>query len=259
MAGFSFADVRRLGLFAALATGCASWLPAPVPIRTVANPASPSAQARCLLVLMPGIGDSAEDFADYGFIEAIRQRGIVVDVISTQATLGYYARRTLQARIETEVLAPARKAGYEQIWFGGISLGGLGSLLVAERHAADLAGVILIAPYLGDEDVTGEIARAGGLARWEPPAKVNLDDYQREIWRWLKSATAKPATAPPIYLLSGDQDKLAQGHRLLGATLPPERRFRTRGKHDWAPWKRLWADFLDQSDFRTRCAEAPKR
>ncbi len=227
-------------------------------MRTVADPL-PSGQARCLLVLMPGIGDSPEDFAEYGFIEAIRARGIAVDIVSTNATLGYYAKRTLQDRIEADVLAPARKAGYRQIWFAGISLGGLGSLLVAQRYGTELAGIVLIAPYLGDDDVHGEVAKAGGLARWQPPAKLDEDDYQRDIWRWLKGATAKPETAPPIYLLSGDQDKFAPAHRLLGATLPPERRLRTRGKHDWAPWQRLWADFLDHSDFRARCGDLRDR
>jgi pimeloyl-ACP methyl ester carboxylesterase len=228
-------------------------------MRTVANRASATGQARCLLVLMPGIGDSAEDFAEYGFIDAVRQRKLPVDIISTNATLGYYAKRTLHERIELDVLAPARKAGYEQIWFGGISMGGLGSLLVAQRHGAELAGIILIAPYLGEEEAYADIVKAGGLARWQPPARSESSDYQREMWRWLKTATANPASAPPIHLLSGDQDKFAQAHRLLGATLPPERRFRTRGAHDWAPWQRLWADFLDHSDFRARCEDLRDR
>lgn len=228
-------------------------------MRTVADRASPPRQARCLLVLLPGIGDAPEDFAERGFIRAIRSRGIAVDIVTINATLGYYARRTLQDRIESDVLAPARKVGYQQIWFGGISLGGLGSLMVAMRHAAELAGLVLIAPYLGDEDVYGEVGRAGGLARWQPPAEVNEQDYQREVWRWLKATTAKPDAGPPIYLLSGDQDKFAPAHRLLGTTLPPERRFRTRGKHDWAPWQRLWEDFLDHSDFRARCADLRDR
>ncbi len=247
------ADLHRVALYAALATGRASWLPAPAPMRTVTNRASATGQARCLLVLMPGIGDSAEDFAYHGFIEAVRQRELPIDIVSTNATLGYYAKRTLHDRIETDVLAPARKAGYEQIWFGGISMGGLGSLLVAERHAAELAGIILIAPYLGDDEVIDEVTKAGGLARWQPPDTIGAADYQRSMWRWLKAATENPASAPPLYLLSGDQDKLAQGHRLIGASLPPGRRFRTPGKHDWGPWKLLWADFLDHSDFRARC------
>jgi pimeloyl-ACP methyl ester carboxylesterase len=255
VAWFSIADVHRLGLYAALATGCASWLPAPAPMRTVASRANPNTQARCLLVLLPGLGDSPEDFAGHGFLDAIRKRELSVDIISANATLGYYARRTLLERVTTDILVPARKAGYQQIWVGGISLGGMGSLLVAQHHGSDLAGIILMAPYLGDEKLITEISNAGGLARWQPPAVLGKDDYQREAWRWLKSATENPGTAPPIYLASGDQDRLTRGHRLLGAALPPERRFRTRGTHEWGPWSVLWADFLDHSDFRAHCAE----
>ncbi len=249
-----FAGLRQVGLYAAIATGCASWLPAPAPMRTLASPAEPGKQARCLLVFLPGLGDSEKDFRDKGFIDEIRKRNLSIDVISANATLGYYARQTLRPRIETDVLASALKAGYQQIWFAGISMGGLGSLLMAQSHPGELAGVVIIAPYLGDADVVDEVANAGGLAAWQPPAKIASDDYQREIWRWLKGATAKPETAPPIYLLSGDQDKFARAHRTLGAALPPERRFRTRGAHDWAPWKILWANFLDNSDFRIKCA-----
>ena len=238
---------------ALLATGCASWLPAPVPIRTVATRAHPDKQARCLLVLLPGRGDSAEDFAQHGFIQAIRDRKLDVDTISAHATLGYYARYTLAERLDADVYAPARAKGYEQIWFGGVSMGGLGSLVMAQRHGLELAGVILIAPYLGDNDIIHEITNAGGLAQWKPPASIAKDDYQHALWKWLKDATAKPETAPPMYLAAGDQDRLTMGHHLLGAVLPPERRFRIRGGHDWGPWRKLWDDFLDHSDFTTRC------
>lgn len=249
-----FSGLRQIGLYAAIATGCASWLPAPTPMRTLASPLEPGKRARCLLVLLPGLGDSEKDFGKKGFIDAVRKRNLPVDIISANATLGYYARQTLRPRIETDILAAAQKAGYEQIWFGGISLGGLGSLLVAQGHPRELAGVVLIAPFLGEGEVIDEVADAGGLAAWQPPAKIAKDDYERDMWRFLKGATEKPETAPPIYLLSGDQDKFAKAHRTLGARIPPERRFRTRGAHDWGPWKILWADFLDNSDFRIRCA-----
>jgi pimeloyl-ACP methyl ester carboxylesterase len=248
-------NLYRIGLYAAIVTGCTSWLPAPVPMRTSSDRADPNKQARCLLVFLPGMGDSDKDFAEHGFIEAIRKRKLSVDIVSANATLGYYGKRTLRDRVTADILVPARKAGYQRIWFAGISMGGLGSLLMAQVLGRELAGIFLMAPYLGDEDIQDEIKSAGGLASWQPAANIDPDDYQRDLWRWLKHATEKPDTAPPIYLASGDQDKLALGHRLLGGVLPPERRFRTRGAHDWAPWLVLWNDFLDHSDFRARCSE----
>ncbi len=208
--------------------------------------------ARCLLVMLPGLGDGDEVFIDHGFVTALRDRAISVDVISAAASLGYYAKNTLRTRLEADVLVPARARGYDQIWFAGVSLGGMGAIMMAHDHPKELAGILLIAPYLGDDDVLAEIERAGGVEHWHPGA-IAAGDYQRELWRWLAAATAHPESAPAIYLASGDQDKLARGHRLLAHVLPPERRFRTRGDHDWGPWRTLWADVLDHSDFAARC------
>jgi pimeloyl-ACP methyl ester carboxylesterase len=234
---------------AAFAAGCASLLPAPTPMRSRADRLDPKKPARCLLLLLPGVGDDDTDFANHGFIADLRKRNLSIDTISANATAGYYARRTAIDRLDADVLGP-NKAGYEQVWVAGISMGGLGSVLLARRHGLELTGVILIAPFLGEE-IVDEIQRVGGLAKWNGTSGIN--DFQRDTWLWLKAASERPGSAPPIYLLSGDQDKFYVGHRLLGATLPPERRFRTRGDHDWGPWRVLWNDFLDHSDFAARC------
>lgn len=224
-------------------------------MRTLPNRARPDGQARCLLVFLPGMGDSDKDFAEHGFIDALRTRKLSVDTVSANATFGYYARRTLLERIETDILAPARSKGYAEIWFAGVSMGGLGSVLVAKNHASELEGIVLLAPYLGDDDVLEEIEKAGGVATWQPPTPLAEDDYQRDLWRWMKGALAQPEIAPQIYLAAGDRDKLGTGHRILAAALPKQRVFRTAGKHDWGTWSVLWADFLDHSDFRTHCGE----
>jgi pimeloyl-ACP methyl ester carboxylesterase len=235
--------------------GCASLLPAPAPMHSRSNRVSPTAKARCLMVLLPGLGDSDADFADHGFIAELRARKLSVDTVSANAKLGYYARGTLGARIDADILAP-NTAGYEQVWVTGISMGGMGTLLTAQRHP-ELAGLVLIAPFLGDSDLITEITVAGGLAKWKAPPKPavqNGDNYQRDTWRWLQLAVANPTTPPAIYILSGDQDPAMRAHRLLASNLPAERVFRVKGDHDWGPWKRLWADFLDRSDFAARCA-----
>lgn len=241
-----------VALYAALFTGCARWLPAPTPLRTVASRAHLESNGRCLLVLLPGLGDSENDFVDRGFVAAVHARNLDVDTIAANATLGYYAKQTLVDRVRTDILEPARAKGYAQIWIAGISMGGLGALLTAKAEK-DITGVVLIAPYLGTDDVQKEIAAAGGVARWQPAPPPPNEDYNRELWRWLKATTEKPDSTPSIYLAAGDEDRLSAGHKLLSAVLPAERVFRTKGKHDWGPWSVLWADFLDRSDFRARC------
>ena len=253
-----FGGLTVVALYGTLFAGCASWLPAPTPMRTYSDRAQPDGTSRCLLVFMPGLGDTEQDFVEHGFIAAIRARNLPVDVISTNATLGYYARRTLLDRMQEDVIAPARTAGYEKIWVAGISMGGMGTLLVSkdeEARGRAISGAVLIAPYLGEKDVQKEISAAGGLARWQPGPRTPNEDYDRDVWRWLKNKTEKPNDASPsIYLAAGNEDKLAAAHRLLAPTLPKERVFRTPGNHDWGPWSLLWADFLDHSDFRASCS-----
>lgn len=70
-------------------TGCAALLPAPTPMAAV-HDALPGGGAKCLVVFLPGVGDSAADFTRYGFVEALRQRGLSVDVVAANATRGYW-------------------------------------------------------------------------------------------------------------------------------------------------------------------------
>ena len=206
---------------------------------------------RCLLVMLPGRGDHAEEYARHGFIEALRKRPLAVDVVTADATFGYYARRTLMPRLREDVIEPAKAKGYEQVWFLGISMGGLGSLLYAKANP-EFTGIVLLAPFLGDNDVIEEISKAGGVTGWTPGV-ITEDDYQHDLWRYLKESVAKGA--PRITLGVGEEDRLAAGHRLLASALPADHVFRTSGAHDWPTWTKLWDTVLTQSDFATSCAE----
>ncbi len=244
---------RAALVLVALLAGCASLLPAPVPMHSRSSRVDSQGKARCLMVLLPGFGDSDADFDNHGFIAELRARNLSVDTVSANAKIGYYARGMLADRIDADILTP-NTAGYEQVWITGVSMGGMGALLTAERHA-EVVGLVLIAPFLGDSDLVTEITVAGGLPRWKAPPKPAVqtkDNYQRDTWRWLQSAVTSPS--PSIYMLSGDRDPGLRAHRLLRSNLPKERVFHDRGDHDWGPWKRLWIDFLDHSDFATRCS-----
>ena len=113
--------------------GCASLLPAQVPMHARASRVDPATKARCLMVFLPGFGDSDAEFDNHGFMAELRARKLSVDTISANAKIGYYARGTLADRIDTDVLAP-NPAGYEQVWFAGVSMGGMGTLLTGQRH-----------------------------------------------------------------------------------------------------------------------------
>ncbi len=231
-------------------TGCAAMLSAPVPMTSVQSLREEGQPQRCLLVMLPGMGDSASDFPKHGFFDAMRKRPLSVDAVAADAGLGYYARRTLFERLRVDVIEPAKARGYEQVWLLGISMGGLGALLDAKSEGG-VTGAVLIAPFVGDEEVLDEIELAGGPAAWRP-GEVAPDDYQRDLWRWLQAALARDE--PRLTLAFGESDRLAAGHRLLASALPEGRVFRAEGGHDWGTWTRLWDAVLDRSDFARSCA-----
>src|SRR5579859_6741965 len=240
-------------LAAGAASGCLLF-PAPTPMRTVEHRAIDAAHpARCAVVFLPGFGDDEKTFDEHGFVADLRARALSVDTVSAAATFGYYYKRTIVTRLREDVFAPVLARGYEQVWIVGISMGGLGAVLLSRDRAPRIAGLLLLAPYLGGDAIQREITAAGGLGRWQPGPPTSEDD--RELWRYLQAVTRTPDRPPTVYFGVGDQDRhRSPGPHPLAAALPPDHLFRTPGGHDWGPWRVLWEDFLDHSEFRARCS-----
>jgi pimeloyl-ACP methyl ester carboxylesterase len=152
----SFTRIAR-GLAAlgmVLWAGCARLRPAVVPLRTLEL--SPPGSHRTLVVFLPGRRDSPEDFRRFRFAELARRSGVLADFVAVDAHPGYYFNKTIVDRLREDILAPARKK-YERIWLVGISIGGTGSLLYAAQHPEDVDGIVLLAPFLGNDPVIEEI------------------------------------------------------------------------------------------------------
>ena len=144
------------------------------PIPTAAYPKSEQGHARTLVIMLPGAGDRVGIYDERGFVAAMRDSGMDVDMLEVDAHYRYYKTRTLLERMDKDVLAPNRGA-YEEIWVVGISMGGLGALLTAMTFPEDIDGLVLIAPYMGRRKVLEQIADAGGLAKWQPPEDDDED------------------------------------------------------------------------------------
>ena len=202
-----------------------------------------------LMVFLPGIGDVPEDFERNGFVQALRDSARPADIAVADVHFGYYIRRSVLERLRVDVIEPAKSCGYATICLVGISMGGLGALLYAMEHPADVQRLMLLAPYLGDASLGKEIKDAGGLKLWDA-RDVDGDDHPRKLWRWLKQCALSQAKCelPEAYLGYGDRDSFAPGNALLGDLLPKHRVFTIRGGHDWQTWKRLWRMFLAERD-----------
>ena len=233
--------------------GCARLREAPVPIAFETFPAHCATTPDTLVVLLPGAFDEPHDFVAQGFVDALRARRIAADVVLVDATIPYYRERTIVTRLDADVVAPARARGIRHVWFAGISLGGLGSLIYANERRGVVDGLLVIAPYLGERSIAAEVKASGGLASWAPPGGIPDDDTDRRLWQWLKTLTGPaslgpataPASLPDLYLGFGVDDRYATSHRLLAAALPKDRVFTAPGTHDWPAWRAVWSDLLD--------------
>lgn len=242
-----------VGVAVMLSAGCLGpWTAAPAPVPTVQlAPMPPGGQ--CLFVLMPGRGDRAEVFRREGFGPLVAEAGVRAEVVAAVLHIGYYARRSLHSRLHEDIILPARARGVREIWLVGVSMGGLGTLIYDRYHPGQVSGLVLLAPFLGDNKVVEEVAAAGGLASWQPSQPLAADDWQRDIWVWLRRWLDPDSGAPPLVLGWGQNDALARSNRLLADVLPPDQVFAVPGKHDWPVWRKLWRDMLASGKAGSGC------
>lgn len=248
--------LARLGLGVAGAAGLAPLLGgcgllprgSEVPMPLLREAAASAKQAETLVVMLPGRFDRPQDFVREGLVADLKRRRADVDVLLVDAHLGYYMDRSVLDRLREDVVRPARRQGYRQVWLAGISLGGFGALGYTARHGreagGEVDGVLAIAPYLGSNEVIGAIGRSGGAQRWlASPARLQAVDLEQDVWQWLAQP---PAGAPPVFLGFGRGDRMGAAHRLAAGLLPNGRVMQVDGGHDWAPWRALWQQWLAQ-------------
>jgi pimeloyl-ACP methyl ester carboxylesterase len=235
-----------LALFLGLGSGCAYVAPAHVPIDVEWAHGS-IAPRKDLVVFLPGIGDAPEDFVAHDFVRLLQARHPNVDAVLVGAYFNYYRSGSIVTRLYDDVILPAKKQGYERIYVVGISLGGLGAVSLATEHPDAVDGLLLLSPYLGEQDVVGEIERAGGLAKWSrgTGGKHGLERRVRDNWAFLK-AHARGTATPRLLLGYGTEDRFSRALDLLAVELP-QAQVRTRpGIHDWKAWTPLYVELLDQ-------------
>jgi hypothetical protein len=179
---------------------------------------SPDGATRAL-VLLPAAKAKPEDFLEHGFIDAVRERRLPLDIVLPDCNTDRYLDGDVVHQIHSNVIEPLGTQRYAGIWLAGISLGGMGSVAYAASRGG-LDGVILLAPFLGLPDAKGEPELLGELAR--------LD-------------------MPNIFLGYGMQDRYARTSGLLAQRLPANRVTTVEGGHDWPTWTRLWNLMLPQA------------
>lgn len=236
-----FSNIGRLwrhGFITMLAfaySGCGITPRTEVPLPYISK-ATTASKSKTLVVMLPGRGDRARNFQDAGFLERIGDKDF--DVVAVDAHFGYYRERILVPRLHEDVILPAKANGYERIFLLGVSMGGLGSVLYAERHPNVIDGLILLAPYLGDPGIAADVSAAGGLDSWSGEG-TDFPDHEIAIWEWLRDSRAKDDPVP-IYLGYGTSDHFAANYGALREKIDGLTIYTEDGGHKWTTWSRLW-------------------
>jgi pimeloyl-ACP methyl ester carboxylesterase len=215
-------------------------------VRSILEAADAGVVAPTRVLLLPAAYCMPEDFLREGFARAARERHLPVDLVFVELKLQHLTDRTILRRLRHEIVLPARASGCRSIWLGGISLGGFIAMAYAARFTREVDGLCLLAPYLGNHIVVGEIERARGLDGWTP-GHLAEDDDERRIWQFIKEQRDRtsPRPAPELHLGFGSEDRFADSHRLLAAALAPDSVDVVPGRHGWPAWRQLWENFLD--------------
>ena len=213
----------------------------------------------CLVVLMPGMGDTPQHFLDHGFVEEARSQGLRCDFVLPDAHLTYYREQNVAERVVADVLVAARTRGYRRIWLVGISLGATGAIEAARRRPDLVDGLVLIAPFLGPEDRV--LAALDGDTT--PPARQHLLVHVAPRATWL--ARVARSRELPLLVAFGTEDRYARNHGRLAEMLGGSSVVTRTGAHDWATWRALWTEIaprlvhLDQRSAERGLSETRRR
>jgi len=234
--------VPTLALLAAAAlalAGCFVIGDSRQPIDTLAVSAPQRTAEPPLVIVLPGFGTDAQEMRERGVAATVHASWPEADVLLTSATFAYYRDGRLVGRLHEEIVGRARRQGYRRIWLAGASMGGMGALMYEREHPGELAGLLLFAPFLGNNELLRELRAAGGARAWNPgplPAEMNGDNYQRQVWKMVKEWSGQPALAGRVWLACGTEDSLIEAARLLAQELPEGRFVEYPGGHTWSAW-----------------------
>ena len=250
----------RWSLLLLAASAALACVPRGNPDRPIATALLPSDQgSHRLVVVLPGRRDRLESLRRSGVGEAIQRAWPDADVLFAELSMPYYLDRSAARRLHDEVLLPARRRAYTEIWLVGASLGGMGAILYDRDYPGQVDGTILLAPYLGERPVHDEIRAAGELAGWEPgPFDAAAGDgWQRDLWKHLKTWAREPERTRNVWLAYGEGDYLRDSMPLLAPVLPADQVVVTPGRHAWSTWTPLTEAVLRRVDAK-RAAATPR-
>ena len=197
-----------------------------------------------LVIFLPGRGDSIDVFDEAGFIATMKEFNVRANAVAVDAHLGYYYSGQLAERIEADILSPYQLKGYRSFILVGTSLGGYGSLWIKSEYPDQIDSIVLIAPYLGPEEIVDDVERSESIEHWE--ANLPNDPTKDEFpWIWIRQLTeSEGGLERTVTIAFGEEDRFRHGAEIVAELLPADKVFRNPGGHDWNTWLELWRSIL---------------
>lgn len=195
-----------------------------------------------LIILLPGVYDTAETFKDEQFFTIARKAGIKADMVAANIHLWHLVQEMMIERIEKDIFRQIKNKGYKNIWFVGISLGGLNSLLFYQKYTREVCGVVVVSPYIADKGLIKELKQAGGIKNWQPDVIENKKTIEKRLlllWVWLQQQDIKN-NLNQVFLGYGKQDRYIESIKLFENILDKKNVIKVEGEHDWDTGQKIW-------------------
>lgn len=241
------ASIVALSCAAGCQYGAYFFRPTREPMQGLEVRMDPAARRSCLVVLMPGMLNTPDDYFERGFVADAVAASRRCDIVAVDAHYAYYRTNTMEQRVGEDILRIAERRGYRDIWLVGVSMGAMGAMRVAQEWPDLVDGVVVLGPWFGDAGLIQSIVDAGGLARWHGPedtVRAHGDPRQEAMWEWMRGYATHPDRMPALYVGVGAADGMRTGAEVLAEHLPSTHFGLAEGGHEWAALRVLWRRLL---------------
>lgn len=200
-----------------------------------------------LIVLLHGRMGKPENFEKHQWIPRLQEKYPHCEIVAPDVHLGYYMGRSITDRLHKDIILPAKQRGVKRVYFIGVSMGSLGSLLYESEYPGNVDGFLLVAPFLGYEAIEKDLKREGGLKTWSEKLENEPEKWQQKIWQWI--AERSPEVADKVHIGYAKDDEYVVGQQFFASLMHEPNVIIVEGKHRFDAFTMILERFLKEHSF----------